>query len=275
MKSYDFNVNNIQVVSQLSPEISKTMIDEHQLVQVFLNILTNAEQAMHETNGNGRMFVSTAMSGDKIEITIKDDGPGIPPEVLHNIFEPFFTTKDVGQGTGLGLSISYGIIKQHGGDIRAESVEGGGVTFKITIPEVNPGDMEVAAPDTPVSSGKITKHILVVDDEPGIRDLLKRYLELERYTVDLAQNGREAWRKLQNVHYDCALLDLKMPGMDGLELYQLIQGIGGPLASKVVFVTGDTINSETRDFISQTGSPVVTKPFSLEELLLSLRKVVD
>ena len=266
MKSYDFKVSNIEVVSQLSPEIRRTMIDEHQMVQVFLNILTNAEQAIHKTRGRGQIGVCTAISDDGIKITIKDDGPGIPSENLHRIFEPFFTTKEVGQGTGLGLSISYGIIKQHGGDIWAESVEGESTTFHITLPVVVPDEIMVFRSPTSASRINTTRHLLVVDDEPHIRDLLRKYLETERYTVDLAEDGQEAWRKIQNIKYDCILLDLKMPGMSGQELYQLIQGISEPLASKVVFITGDTVSPETSSFLDSAGNPVLTKPFSIREL---------
>ena len=121
MKSYDFKVKNIDVVTSLLAGDRKTMIDEHQMVQVFLNILTNAEQAMCQEVGKGRIEVRAVSFDHGIDITVKDDGPGIPAEVFNRIFEPFFTTKEVGQGTGLGLSISYGIIKQHGGDIWVEN----------------------------------------------------------------------------------------------------------------------------------------------------------
>ena len=121
MKSYDFKVKNIDVVTSLLAGDRKTMIDEHQMVQVFLNILTNAEQAMYQAVCKGRIEVRAVSSDHGIDITVKDDGPGIPAEVFNRIFEPFFTTKEVGQGTGLGLSISYGIIKQHGGDIWVEN----------------------------------------------------------------------------------------------------------------------------------------------------------
>ena len=134
MKTNDFNVNNISVNSQLSPKILKTMVDEHQLVQVLLNILTNAEQAIHEAGRAGHIDVRTRELDNRVEITIRDDGPGMPPEVLSKIFEPFFTTKEVGRGTGLGLSISYGIVKQHSGDVWVESSGGEGTTFHITLP---------------------------------------------------------------------------------------------------------------------------------------------
>lgn len=273
MKSYDFKVSNIEVISQFSSEIRKTMIDEHQMVQVFLNILTNTEQAIHEANGKGRIWVSKVSSVDDFKITIKDDGPGIPFDVLNRIFEPFFTTKEVGQGTGLVLSISHGIVKQHGGEIWAESVEGQGTTFHIVLPVVAPEEIEDFPMPFSESTATTTKHILVVDDEPQIRNLLGKYLESERYTVDLAEDGREAGRKLANIDYDCILLDLKMPGMSGPELYKLIQGISQPLASKIVFVTGDTVSSGTRDFLSATGNPVVVKPFCMAELLRTMRQL--
>jgi len=189
MKSYDFKVNNIVVTSQLSPEIPKTMIDEHQLVQVFLNVLTNAEQVMQKSEGKGQIGLCTTASNDAIEITITDNGPGMPPQELSRVFEPFFITKDVGQGTGLGLSISYGIIKEHGGEIRAESVEGEGTTFYITLPVVVPEEAKGNLASPSLDTDRTTKHLLVVDDEPHIRDLLQKYLEMERYTVDLASDG--------------------------------------------------------------------------------------
>ena len=121
------------------------------------------------------------------------------------------------------------------------------------------------------ASGGTTYNILVVDDEPNIRELLSRYLESEFYVVDVAEDGREAWQKVQNKKYDCTFLDLRMPGMSGQDLFQLIQGIGERPPSKVVIITGDTMSPDTADFIAHTGNPVVTKPFSLEELLQTVR----
>jgi len=267
MKSYDFKVNNIRVTTLLSPELRKTMADEHQLVQVILNLLTNAEQAICRARGKGHIDICTASLEDGIQITIRDDGPGIQPEHLQKIFEPFFTTKEVGQGTGLGLSISYGIVKSHGGEIWGESVEGQGATFHITLPVVLPEVITIPQIPRPESNGGSTKHLLVVDDEPNIRDLLRKYLELERYTVDLAEDGNEAWRKLRSMPYDCILLDMKMPEMSGPELYELLRDFRPSLANKVVFITGDTANPASLDFISDTGNFFITKPFRLEDLL--------
>ncbi|MEE3141248.1 MAG: ATP-binding protein [Chloroflexota bacterium] len=275
MKSYDFKVNNISVTSQLSPEIPKTMIDEHQLVQVFLNILTNAEQVMQKFEGKGQIDFYTTASNDAIEITIRNHGPGMTPDELSRIFEPFFTTKEVGQGTRLGLIISYGIIKEHGGDIRVESDEGEGTSFYITLPVVVPEEANGNLATTSLDIDRTTKHLLVVDDEPHIRDLLREYLEMERYMVDLAADGQEAWRKLANMDYNCVILDLKMPGMSRPELYHRMQSMSESLASKVVFISGDTVSPDTREFVSQTGNPLLTKPFNLEEMLQTVQNLWD
>ena len=121
--------------------------------------------------------------------------------------------------------------------------------------------------------GGTTYHILVVDDELDIRELLRRFFEPESYTVDLAKDGREAWRKIQDKKYDCMFLDLKMPRIGGEDLYQLILGISENLASKVIFITGDTVSRETRDFVSKSGNFVITKPFSREELLQTVSSI--
>jgi len=175
----------------------------------------------------------------------------------------------------LGLSISYGIIKQHGGEIWAESVEGEGTTFHIDLPVVIPEELPDFGSRASALTERTTKHILVVDDEPQIRNLLGKYLELERYTVDLADDGHEAWRKLASINYDCILLDLKMPGMSGPELYKLVQDISEPLASKIVFVTGDTVSPSSREFLSETKNPVVAKPFRMAELLQTMNELWD
>ena len=265
MKSYDFKTSNIQVTSELSA-LPPTMVDEHQLIQVILNVLANAEQAMRGLQSGGQLVIHSTSSGDSMTISISDNGHGIPKEHLDKIFDPFFTTRQVGEGTGLGLSISYGIIRQHDGHMWAESVPGEGATFYIELPVVVPeGSVESILPRLEQFSTS-TKHLLVVDDEPAIRDLLARSLERERYTVDLAEEGGEAWRKVQAQSYDCVILDLKMPGMSGQELYRRIESSDPGLARKVIFITGDTISPDTQNFVTATGNPVLSKPWDMDVL---------
>jgi len=137
LRAYDLNVNNIKGTLRLAPDLPRTMADFHQLQQVFLNLITNAEQAIKEAHGKGSLVIETRKVTEMIQITFADDGPGIPAANLDRVFEPFFTTKGIGQGTGLGLSICYGIIKEHGGRIYAESGEGEGATFVVELPVIS------------------------------------------------------------------------------------------------------------------------------------------
>ncbi|MGB2855795.1 MAG: PAS domain S-box protein, partial [Dehalococcoidia bacterium] len=137
LHAYRMNVNNIEVVTELEPDLPMTMADSDQMHQVFVNIITNAEQAMTEAHGRGRLSVKTQKAGKMIQITFTDSGPGISEGNLKSIFDPFFTSKDVGKGTGLGLSICYGIVQEHSGYIYAKSKPGEGTTFTVEIPIVS------------------------------------------------------------------------------------------------------------------------------------------
>ena len=119
------------------------------------------------------------------------------------------------------------------------------------------------------------KHLLVVDDEPHIRNLLARSLEMQRYIVDLAEEGKEAFRKLASMSYDCILLDLKMPGMSGREVFQLMEESDPQAAKKVIFVTRDASDPDTRDFIAKSSNPVVLKPFHLDDVCRQVLNVVQ
>ena len=275
LKAFDFKTNGISVINEIPPDLPRTMVDEHQLIQVFINILTNAEQECFASRGGGQLRIQATSSPNWIRISITDDGPGISPEKLNAIFEPFYTTKEVGKGTGLGLSICYGIIRQHGGELWAESELGKGASFHIELPIVLPVDTTEAPPLESPTAPAFAKHVLVVDDEPHIRDLLARALEMQRYIVDLAEEGREAFRKLTSMSYDCILLDLKMPGMSGREVFQLMEESDQQVAKKIIFITGDASDPDTRDFIAMSNNPVVLKPLHLDDVCRQVLNVVQ
>jgi len=172
----------------------------------------------------------------------------------------------VGQGTGLGLSICYGIIRQHDGEMWLEAGSGAGATFHIDLPFVNPVAMEEPAGPESKYQAPTSGRILIVDDEPSIRNLLARVFETKDFVVDLAGSGDEALRMLVAERYDCVLLDLKMPGMKGQELYQSLQENDEEMARRVIFMTGDTVSWDTNTFIAATENPVLLKPFDLEDL---------
>jgi two-component system NtrC family sensor kinase len=133
LRSYDFNSHGVEVVEHLDEGLPEIIGDAHQLQQVFLNILNNAYDAVHETGQPARIEIMTTKAGAGVEISFRDNGPGIShPD---KIFDPFFTTKEVGKGTGLGLSICYGIVKEHGGEILCHNnTDGHGATFIVRLP---------------------------------------------------------------------------------------------------------------------------------------------
>ena len=273
LKVYDFTVSNISIAFDFPRDVPYTMADEHQLQQVFLNVIINAEQAMKQAHGRGQLRIGAAVVDKRIRISIADDGPGIAPENLPKIFDPFFTTKDVGDGTGLGLSICYGTVRQHGGEIWAESPTGEGTTIFVELPIVAGENEPEAESHGPPPEPAAPQRILVVDDESGIRDLLCDVLSADGHTVDVASDGRRALEMIGANEYGCVILDLKMPGVSGQELYAELREADPGLASKVIFSTGDTARAEARDFLESTGNPVLAKPFHLSDLRQHIREL--
>jgi CheY-like chemotaxis protein len=248
------------------------MADASQLQQVFLNIVLNAETEMKLARGRGKLFVTTATVDDNIQIRFRDDGPGIAKENLERLFDPFFTTREVGQGTGLGLSICHAIVADHGGQIYAKSSLGEGATFIVELPITG----EEKQPQLPEPAAEVHKQgrrarILVVDDEPATLELLRQMLTAEGHEVQTVDNGTDALERIRGERYGLILLDIKLPGIGGVELYTRVEKIAQSLARRIVFMTGDVIGVRTRDFLSQSNAPHIAKPFDVEQL----RNVID
>ncbi len=136
LHTYRMNVNNIEVVTELDPDLPQTFADFNNLQQIFVNIITNAEQVLTESSNKGRLLVKSQLSDGIIQVSFIDNGPGISEDALQQIFDPFFTTKDVGKGTGLGLSICYSLVQEHGGTLSATNNPDGGTTFVVELPIV-------------------------------------------------------------------------------------------------------------------------------------------
>ena len=275
LRNYEMQVNNIELVSDLELELPRTIADAHQLQQVFLNIITNAEQAMRNARGLGRLIIRTRSNHRKGYITVEfiDNGPGIPEKHHMRIFDPFFTTKEVGSGTGLGLSLSYGIIKEHGGDIFVRKHPGKkGAHFIIEIPIISENDDSPAGarglpPDEQrFKDMRSVKKILMVDDEKYILDFLVEVFRLLPFAVDTATNSRTALNKIQSCEYDLVITDYKMPQMSGGDLFNWVKENRPSLANKIVFMTGDTVNPETHSFFKNNRIRYLTKPFKIEEI---------
>ncbi len=149
--AYLMRINNVEVVKEFDPDLPRTMADFHQMQQVFVNIINNAEQAMTKAHGKGKLLVKAQSLGETIRVAFTDDGPGISEENLKRVFDPFFTTKDAGKGTGLGLSICFSILQDHGGNLYVESKPGEGATFIVEIPIVSQ-DQLIAEQNGPTQS---------------------------------------------------------------------------------------------------------------------------
>lgn len=277
IRYYDCKVRNIKLVTDLDPHLPLVQVDRHQIHQVLLNLVTNAEQAISETGRPGTILVRTNQENQKVRVEVVDDGPGIAPENLRKIFNPFFTTKEVGKGTGLGLSICFGIVQQHGGTIRASSTPGQGAVFTLELP-IPPAPPE--RPErTPVSLAGVTTpargsfaggRALVVDDEEGVRAVLSEALEIWGFKVETAESGETGLDRLRAERFDLAIIDLRMPGLGGQGLYHgaIKEGLTLP---PLVFSSGDAANQTARLFLDQTGAPVLLKPFTL----VTLRETVE
>jgi len=189
--------------------------------------------------------------------------------------EPFFTTKPVGQGTGLGLSISHSIVQEHGGQLYVQSQLGQGATFIIELPVVG-GDVqsETRAPKLPPPSPE-ARSLLIVEDEPTLLNLVKKLVEAEGHQADIANDGHQALERVRERTYDLILCDLKMPGLNGRQVYEEIAKKWPEMAERFVFLTGDLVDPHTRAFLERVKRPVIEKPFQPEELVRVLREQFD
>jgi CheY-like chemotaxis protein len=224
------------------------------------------------------VWVRLAVLAGRAVITVEDDGPGVPPELLTRIFDPFYTTKPEGEGTGLGLSVSAGIVDDHNGKISALPRPEGGARFQVELPlhtaEPLPASELAAAPAAGPPAPSRRGTVLLVDDEPDIRRSISKFLTRTGWSVDLADSGAEGLRLLEHGAYEAVLCDLRMPGMSGHEFYRQLQELRSPVIDRLIFMTGDVVSPEASRFLQQAARPVLSKPFTLTDLTAVLAKVV-
>ncbi len=273
LREYNLRTSNIGLVLSLAPDIPLTLADPYQLQQVFTNLIHNARDALTE-KGGGTLTVRSSFSDPTIIIEFEDDGPGIKPENLKKIFDPFFTTKDVGRGTGLGLSIAYGIINEHDGRIGVDSEVGAGARFKIELPVINASVEDAAPHRAQPSLDTAGKSILIVDDEEYIRELLRQVLTEKGYIVKTAPTADDAIRQMEAKRFDAVVVDIKMPGMGGKEIYSHIKKNRPEFADKVLFITGDVLSNDTQAFLNATDIKYIEKPFKIDKFISALNDLL-
>jgi PAS domain S-box-containing protein len=275
--TYALRLDNIEVYQDLADDLPPLWADRHQLHQVLINLITNAHQALREARPPRRLALATRYDSTRSLVTLEvaDTGPGIQPELRERIFEPFFTTKPPGIGTGLGLSFCKGIIEGHGGTISVESQVERGTVFGINLVVEA---MPTVVSDTPVAEALLPvkgKGILIIDDEPGIVSALAYLLRRDGYQVDTASNGRLALEKLQGGAYDLILCDLRMPELDGPGLYRELEEHLPHLLQRMIFLTGDTLSPEAREFLATAGVARLNKPFRAAEVRRAVQQALQ
>jgi PAS domain S-box-containing protein len=240
-------------------------LNETELGQAFLNVLVNALQAVQMTaNPDPWIRIRTASEAGGIAVSIENNGPPIPPELKHKIFEPFFTTKGVGEGTGLGLSITHDMILRHGGYVEARNKPDAPTCFYFWLP-LKTGDVQKAPSDTPAARRGL--RLLVVDDESLILRSYQRIFAA-RHQLAEAHDGLEALAIIErDQDFDLIVCDLLMPRMSGIGLYRELEKRFPKLVSRVVFVTGGTMDEEARKFLEMVPNKRAYKPLQPNELL--------
>ena len=280
LRRYQLQVNDIEVTREFDPDLPRTMLDFHQIQQVLLNLINNAQHAMMARRDRpGNLIVRTRVVGEMIEVQVSDNGEGMTEDTLERIFDPFFTTKELGRGTGLGLSVSYGIVREHGGRIFARSRSGQGSTFVIEFP------VRRESVDSEKSGSEAEPHglahagsgsrLLVVDDEPLILDLIVDLFQDQEVQVDTAGNGNEACRKIKQQAYDVVLTDVRMPQMNGLDLYSEILGMRPEMQGRIIFMTGDLIDEEVSGFIADVNAISIPKPLEIPVVLSAVAETLE
>jgi two-component system NtrC family sensor kinase len=277
LRAYEQRLNSISTIEALAAGLPPVFADPHQLQQVLLNLIINAEQAMVSAHGRGTLVLRSWQDPERdvVLLEVNDDGPGVSGDAMPRIFDPFFTTKHVGQGTGLGLTVAYAIVQEHGGRIRVESRPGEGASFVIELPTSGTGVRAAPRRTTPAASdvgGGAS--VLLVDDEPRLAAAVADALKDAGFQVDQAHDGADALEHVRVKEYDLIVCDLRMPRVDGPAFYRAIAASSPSLVRRLIFVTGDVAGTDAGRFLEESGCRWLTKPFRLADLLRLAREVL-
>jgi CheY-like chemotaxis protein len=278
---------DIEFCTLLDPAAGHIKADPGQIEQVIMNLAVNARDAMPK---GGKLTVTTVNTtldknhlnnfpdmdaGDYVMLAIADTGTGMSEEVKAHLFEPFFTTKPSGRGTGLGLATCFGIVKQNTGHINVESELGSGTTFKIYFPQVQSAleSPRVRITPTEVAGGNET--VLLVEDEPVVRELAVATLREKGYTVVEAVNGEEGLRlaRQHDGKIDLVLTDVVMPVMGGKEMADALRTSHPD--TKVLFTSGYTEDALGHHGVLRPGILFLPKPYLTATLARKVREVLD
>jgi CheY-like chemotaxis protein len=278
---------DIEFITRLNSNLGRVKADPGQIEQIIVNLAINARDAMPrggtltiETNNTklDEQYASQhpeVRPGPHVMLGVSDTGTGIDPEIQSRIFEPFFTTKERGKGTGLGLATVYGVVKQSEGHIWVYSEPGRGTTFKVYLPRVEEAAEIARRPDGRSSAAGGSETVLVVEDDDGVRALVRQVMSSAGYTVMECKNAVQALSMSTSYsgHMHLMVTDVIMPGASGRELAQKITRLRPGI--RVLYMSGYTDKAIVHHGILDEGVAFLEKPFTPDRLLRKLREVLD
>ena len=256
----------VKVALDLAPEPILVNIDPGQLEQVLTNLAVNARDAMP---GGGTLTIVTRAEGGGAQIRMRDTGTGIAPHVLPEIFEPFFTTKGPEKGTGLGLATVREVVQRCGGRVGATSELGAGTTFELWLPKATGDSPQATAALPQTVVGGRGEDVLLIEDDPRVRDAARRVLAGAGYAVHEAASGEDALARVERgQHVDVVVADLELPGISGVEC---VRRLAASASLKIVYTSG--LASDPRG--GERGQAFLPKPYAPDDLLRTVRKALD
>jgi len=274
----------VTLLTDLPASLPIVRADRAAVEQILNNLIDNGLDA---AGPDGTVRVSGGVRDGRVELSVEDSGRGVPDAIAGRVFEPFFTTKDPGQGTGLGLSVSRELAEQLGGTLRFENRPAPGIGARATLSlpvasvQAVEGATRTAArfPIPPTRTDGTTAEVMLIDDEPAVRTTLGRMFTRAGWRVREADGGSQALSWLLDVAADAApaviLCDLKMPGLNGRDVYGRLVERRPELARLFIFVTGDVVESLSSGFIADSGRDVVEKPFTIAEIGGAVERVLQ
>lgn len=265
LHGYQLQASNVRLVSDIREDLPPVDGDAHQMEQVLLNLVMNAQYAMVRASGGGQLTIRTLAVEGSVRLVVEDDGPGIPDDRLEQVFEPFFSTKGE-EGTGLGLAISRDIVAAHRGRIWAEAREDRGARIVVELPARGTRSGAASRAPAPAPARRDRGRFLVVDDETDLGQLITDVLRRRGYQAEHAGSASAALARIREEHFDGILTDIRMPTMTGDELWRLLERERPELARRTIFMTGHYAATEVARALEETGRPCLTKPFQFTEL---------
>ena len=254
-------------------EVPLVLGNASRLEQVIINLLLNALQAL-QAEGPHTIEVTAAKRGeDRVVLSVRDSGRGIPDEIRGRIFDPFFTTRRVGEGMGLGLAVCKTIIEGFGGLIEVESLPGIGTTMRMVL-RAYPGAVPAASAPSRTTVASARRKILIIDDERLVRDALVRLLSSD-HDVIAAGNGEAGLAAIAASTFDVIICDVMMPGMNGREVHRRIAIEHPGLEQRLVFISGGTFTPELDEFLTTTTNRCLTKPFKLDDVFVAIEAIAS